>query len=442
MRRLFIQFYLLLMLCFGIGALLVGLVYREVADTTGTRLLTDLLRTTLALIETELRTVPQPQWPQALAELDHDLGFPLALTQLETLPIDAEAMRALKSGEIIMQEDETTYLQRLDRTPYVLVAGPMPYLVFLQELHWVDLALLGLIGALLALPVFLWMRPHWRELQQLERSARALADGQFDVRVTLPQNSGLQPLAQGFNHMADSVQLLLDSKQTLLHAVAHELRTPLARLRYRLALRDDDNAAVTDAGVERDLGDIGALIDELLLHAQLARPDLALQQQTFAAQPWLAAHLHEAPALQQHASWGELEVGAAQLSADPALLGRALDNLLNNAARYARQHIRLSFAVVDGWQYLRVADDGPGIPPEQRVRVLEPFVQLEGGAARSKGQLGLGLAIVNQIMQAHGGRVSIEDSPWQGAQVSLCWPLVQSVTHDNNCQQTPVSPGS
>lgn len=441
MRRLFIQFYLLLIICFSVGALLVGLVYREVADTTGTRLLTDLLRTTLALIESELRTVPQPQWPQALAALDHDLGFQLRLTRLETLPIDAEAMHALRSGEIIMQEDETTYLQRLDRTPYVLIAGPMPYLVFLQQLHWVDIALLCLIGVLLALPVFLWMRPHWRELQQLERSARALADGQFDVRVALPPQSGLQPLAQGFNHMADSVQLLLDSKQTLLNAVAHELRTPLARLRYRLALRDGSNAAATDAGVERDLGDIGALIDELLLHAQLARPDLALQQQTFAAQPWLAARLHEAPALHQQ-SWGELVVGAEQLRGDPALLGRALDNLLNNATRYARQHIRLSFAVVDDWQYLSVADDGPGIPLQQRVRVLEPFVQLDSGAARSKGHLGLGLAIVSQIMQAHGGRVSIEDSPWQGAQVSLCWPLVQSVTHDNNCQQTSVSPES
>lgn len=435
MRRLFIQFYLLLIICFTLGVLLVGMIYREVADKTGSRLLTDLLRTTLALIEYDLRNVPQPQWPQALSRLDHKLGFSLSLAELDSLPIDDDTIRALRDGEIIMQEDNTTYLQRLEGTPYVLIAGPMPYLVFLQGLRWLDFALLTLVGISLAVPVFIWMRPHWRELQQLEHSARALADGQFDVRVSLPPKSGLQPLAQGFNHMANSVEQLLESKQSLLNAVAHELRTPLARLRYRLALRDIDNANETDSGVERDLGDIGALIDELLLHAQLTRPDLTLHQSSLPAQIWLASRLNELPALHQSIP-GELRVQHATLTGDPTLLARAVDNLLNNACRYAAHHIRLEFTVQDGWQCLSVADDGPGIPEIQRTRVLEPFVRLDANAERSKGHHGLGLAIVTQIMLAHGGRVDIGESQWHGAEISLRWPVLQNVTQENNYKQT------
>jgi len=415
MRRLFIQFYLLLMLCFGVGALLVGLVYREVADTTGTRLLTDLLRTTLALIESELRTVPQPQWPQALAALDHDLGFPLALTRLETLPIDAEAMRALKSGEIIMQEDETTYLQRLDRTPYVLVAGPMPYLVFLQELHWVDIALLGLIGALLALPVFLWMRPHWRELQQLERSARALADGQFDVRVTLPQNSGLQPLAQGFNHMADSVQLLLDNKQTLLHAVAHELRTPLARLKARIELglreREPQQWYATLEKAAQSTDRLTHLANQLLSLARAEAAGAGLSEggaeRVELAQLARELGMALAPLAHQRGIALALEADTeVWLRGEPMLLHELIYNLVDNALAHTpggNVVVRVLAPAL-----LEVEDDGPGIPPEERERVFERFYRRNphvGGA-------GLGLAIVGEICRAHRAEIELGRARW------------------------------
>lgn len=431
MRKLFIQFYLLLIFSFLVAVSLAGMVYKEVAEKAGDRALADLLQTTLTLIEHTLDDVPQAQWPQELAKLDDELDFSVSLQTIAQLPLDAASRQALLDGDIVMLEDDLVYLQRVKQSQFVLVAGPMNYLVFLHELKWLDYALLAMIGLSLAIPVLLWMRPHWNELMQLELAAKQLRQGQFQARVALPAASGLQPLASGFNLMADSVQRLLESKQTLINAVAHELRTPLARLRYRLALLDIAPDSPAQQGIERDLDSVGLLIDELLLHARLGQPDLPLQSATLPAQPWLQQRLDELhghyPALQLR-----LYVYHEQLHADATLLARALDNLLHNAARYGGGEVELTFSAGSGLQQLSVSDNGNGIPATDRNRVLEPFVRLDSSQEQRGQGYGLGLAIVKQVMLAHQGSVEIDDSVLGGARFTLCWPQQQSDTTANN----------
>ncbi|SCK16414.1 two-component system sensor histidine kinase RstB [Vogesella sp. LIG4] len=430
MRKLFIQFYLLLIVSFLLAVVLAGLVYKQVAEKTGDRALADLLKTSLSLIELELRDTPEAQWPQMLHTLERDLGFSVSMQRLEDLPIDSATQSALRDGNIVMLEDDDVFLQRMAKSPYALVAGPMSYLVFLHELKWFDYALLALIGLSLAIPVLLWMRPHWNELTQLERGAKALSEGEFSARVQLPARSGLQPLAQGFNQMASNVERLLESKQTLINAVAHELRTPLARLRYRLALLDVELDDATQAGIERDLGNVGALIDELLLHARLSRPDLPLQWQRLEIQGWLQQR-QEDLATEYSALRVDIQQTVGAIYGDSVLLTRAMDNLLGNAARYARKKLLVRVYEIDGEQYFSVGDDGPGIPPAERQRVMEPFVRLDPSRDRAEGGHGLGLAIVQQIMLAHHGRVEVGESPLGGALFTLCWPLQQDVTSTN-----------
>jgi len=432
MRKLFIQFYLLLIFSFLVAVSLAGLVYKEVAEKAGDRALADLLQTTLTLIEHTLDGVPQAQWQQELAKLDRDLDFSIALQTVDKLPLDGASRQALLRGDIVMLEDELVYLQRVKQSQFVLVAGPMNYLVFLHELKWLDYALLAMIGLSLAIPVLVWMRPHWNELMQLEQAAKQLRQGQFQARVALAPGSGLQPLASGFNLMADSVQRLLESKQTLINAVAHELRTPLARLRYRLALLDIEPDSATQQGIERDLDSVGILIDELLLHARLGRPDLPMHPQTLAADTWIVQRLDDLrghyPALRLR-SYIYHDV----LCGDDKLLTRAVDNLLHNAARYGEGDIEVTYACEHGMQQLSVADNGRGIDEADRKRVLEPFVRLDAGRASSQSGYGLGLAIVKQVMLAHQGQVMIDESALGGARFTLSWPQQQNDTSTNNC---------
>ncbi|MBV8047364.1 MAG: two-component system sensor histidine kinase RstB [Paludibacterium sp.] len=435
MRKLFIQFYLLLIGCFLVAVILVGVVYKQAVDKVGERYLSDLLRTTLSLIETELRGVPQELWQEKLSQDDHRFTFHVKLERESAYDLDDASRAALARGEIVMLENNYLFLQKIENSDYVLVAGPLRYLFFLHQLKWFDYALLALIGLSLAFPVLLWMRPHWRDLMTLEQTATRLAHGHFSARARLPESSGVRRVGQAFNRMADSIAELLASKKALTNAVAHELRTPLARLRYRLELLDDADAPAHQA-MARDLDEIDRLIEELLLHAKLDRPEAPLTPSTFDAASWLDDRIAGQMSLAPTLSWMRqpLEPGSAVITADHHLLTRVLDNLLSNARRYTNTLVRVSLRLEKGQHVLIVDDDGPGIPQEDRERVFSPFVRLDSSRHRSTGGHGLGLAIVERIARAHRGQVRIDTSPEGGARFIFTWPeglLLHSVTRGN-----------
>ncbi|TDR78435.1 two-component system sensor histidine kinase RstB [Paludibacterium purpuratum] len=435
MRKLFIQFYLLLIGCFLVAVILVGVVYKQAVDKVGERYLSDLLRTTLSLIETELRGVPQELWLEKLSQDDHRFTFHVKLERESAYDLDDASRAALARGEIVMLENNYLFLQKIENSDYVLVAGPLRYLFFLHQLKWFDYALLVLIGLSLAFPVLLWMRPHWRDLMTLEQTATRLAHGHFTARARLPESSGVRRVGQAFNRMADSIAELLASKKALTNAVAHELRTPLARLRYRLELTEDADSPAHQA-MARDLDEIDKLIEELLLHAKLDRPEAPLTPSTFNAAGWLDDRIAGQVSLAPELNWVRLplEADAEAITADHHLLTRVLDNLLSNARRYTNTLVRVSLRLEKGQHVLIVDDDGPGIPPEDRDRVFSPFVRLDSSRHRSTGGHGLGLAIVERIARAHRGQVRIDTSPEGGARFIFSWPeglLLHSVTRGN-----------
>jgi signal transduction histidine kinase len=103
-------------------------------------------------------------------------------------------------------------------------------------------------------------------------------------------------------------------------------------------------------------------------------------------------------------------VSAAQVSGDGAMLERVVRNLLDNAVRHARSAVSVSLAARDGVAELTVADDGPGVQPPDREAVFERFARLDEARARDAGGVGLGLAIVRDVVSAHAGTVAIEDA--------------------------------
>ena len=435
MRKLFVQFYLLLIGCFLIAVVLVGVVYKQAVDKVGERYLSDLLRTTLSLIETELRGVPQELWVEKLAQDDHRFTFHVRVEKESAYDLDDASREALARGEIVMLENNYLFLQKIDNSDFVLVAGPLHYLFFLHQLKWFDYALLLLIGLSLAFPVLLWMRPHWRDLMTLEQTAIKLAHGHFTARARLPESSGVRRVGQAFNRMADSIAELLASKKALTNAVAHELRTPLARLRYRLELMEDSGSSAHQA-MERDLNEIDKLIEELLLHAKLDRPEAPLSPSTFDAASWLDDRVAAQSSLAPQLNWirQELDASSQAITADHHLISRVLDNLLSNARRHTNSLVRVSLRLEKGQHILIVDDYGPGIPLEDRERVFSAFVRLDQSRDRSTGGHGLGLAIVERIARAHRGQVHVEASPEGGARFIFNWPeglLLHSVTRRN-----------
>ncbi|EFM5771612.1 hypothetical protein HJZ79_000270 [Escherichia coli] len=150
MKKLFIQFYLLLFVCFLVMSLLVGLVYKFTAERAGKQSLDDLMNSSLYLMRSELREIPPHDWGKTLKEMDLNLSFDLRVEPLSKYHLDDISMHRLRGGEIVALDDQYTFLQRIPRSHYVLAVGPVPYLYYLHQMRLLDIALITFIAISLA----------------------------------------------------------------------------------------------------------------------------------------------------------------------------------------------------------------------------------------------------------------------------------------------------
>ncbi|WP_333497259.1 two-component system sensor histidine kinase RstB [Kluyvera sp. CHPC 1.251] len=428
MKKLFVQFYLLLFVCFLVMTMLVGLVYKFTAERAGRQSLDDLMKSSLYLMRSELREIPPRNWSKTLNELDLNLSFDLRIEPLSKFQLGERSMQHLREGDIVALDDQYTFIQRIPRSHYVLAVGPIPYLYFMHEMRLLDIALMAFIAISLAFPVFIWMRPHWQDMLRLESAAQRFGEGHLTERIHFDSMSSFERLGVAFNQMADNINALIASKKQLIDGIAHELRTPLVRLRYRLEMSENLTEAESLA-LNRDIGQLEALIEELLTYARLDRPQTELSLTTPDLPQWIATHVEDVQAVNPQREVTVDQISPGDYGAlDMRLMERVLDNLINNAMRYSQSRIQVSLMLHGSIACLQVDDDGPGIAEGERERVFEPFVRLDPSRDRATGGCGLGLAIVHSIAVAMGGQAHCDISPLGGARFSLTWPIYHHIS--------------
>ncbi len=240
-----------------------------------------------------------------------------------------------------------------------------------------------------------------RPYDQLATMARELGEGRFDARVRVPHRAHGEAWlsAEVLHEMAARIEKHLDDSRELLAAVSHEIRTPLSRIRILVELaRDGGEPAKTLDEIDREVVEIDALVSELLAKSRL---DFAALKPTTLDPVDLAAR-----ALDRAGEDASKLVVAGEpraLRADPTLLARALANLLENARSHGGGIELLRVAQRDDVVRLEVEDRGPGFAPGEESKVFESFYSADR-EGREKGSLGLGLALVRRIAEAHGGR--------------------------------------
>ena len=424
MRQVFLRFYFTVVVCFLFAAILIGSAYKQLVDRANQRYLTDIFQTAISIIERELGDLPPSLWHDEVARITDKIPVPVQVESLDAYTLSEANRKALLTESIIRLYDQDLYLHRIRQTDVMVVLGPIPFLSQTDQISLEDVMALLLMCLSLGVPAWLWLRPLWRDLLELTRQGRRIGEGDFSARAELGQSSPLALLSGTMNHMAHNIEELTSSRRAMIDAVSHDLRTPLARLRYRLeAIKSGANPDTVISAIERDLGNIDELIDEWLTMSSLDKPGLHLELQPLEIMSWLerlvADYHFDGGAVVLHNHTGESH---PLVDADGYYLGRCISNLLNNALRYGSRHVQIVLSWADGKVCLHVDDDGPGIPESERARLLLPFERLEVSRNRSTGGFGMGLAIVAMVLRAHGGHADITESGWGGARIALIWP--------------------
>jgi signal transduction histidine kinase len=255
-----------------------------------------------------------------------------------------------------------------------------------------------------------------RRLEALKRGVEAFGAGQLKQRVAEDGHDEVAALGASFNRAASRIEVLLRSHQSLLANASHELRSPLARLKMAVSMADEASPSQREAlrrEIDTNIGELDALVEEVLLASRL---DAAVTLDSHDAVELLALAAEEAARVQAGVHGTDLRV-----TGDERLLRRALRNLLENARRYGGDEVDVQVARHAGGVEVRVADRGPGVPEAFRERIFEPFFRLPGHAER-EGGVGLGLALVRQIAERHGGSVRCEPRPGGGSCFTLALP--------------------
>ncbi len=294
--------------------------------------------------------------------------------------------------------------RHLDREGFGRPGGP--WLEILDRFGGPLVVGVGVLFVAVAAGSYPVIRRLTRRLEVLKQGVETFGSGQLGHRVAVDGRDEVAALAGAFNHAAQRVEDLVTSHKSLLANASHELRSPLARLKMAVEMLEISAPERRDAlreEIRRDIRELDALVDEVLLASRLdASSELSLVPVELTAvvaeeASRVGASLEVAP-----------EVASLTVQANERLVRRAVRNLLENARRYGGPHVEahVQFAG-EGALEVRICDRGPGVPADQRERIFEPFYRMPGHAERAGG-VGLGLALVRQIAQRHGGDVRCE----------------------------------
>ncbi|WP_415035690.1 ATP-binding protein [Azonexus sp.] len=436
LSKLFFNFYFLAM-----GSFIAIAFTADFIITTAQQGLTDdysrrFMRGTITLIEDELHRHSRRQWEEQIKSIDSKFAYRLGMVERRSLDIRLTSAQIdkLDAGDIAISHDRDFMYYRLGTSSKVLVIGPLsasrkpenqdglPLDLRLRLWTW------GLIGIIFAIALWFWVRPVWRDLEALRQTARLLGDGKFEAPAPQVRTQLLEPLAETLHSMNERVLQLLATHRELSCGISHELRTPIARMRFALEMLPEtpelEERRRLWAMMEADLDELDQLIDTSLTYARFEReiPEAHFSSVRFAQ--WLG---DEVEAIRLLGRQLEIRVDTHALpenlhvDLDKKAMPYALRNLLRNAFKYAQNSICVSAELVEEHICIHVDDDGIGIPEEEREHVFSAFSRLDRSRDRATGGYGLGLAIARRVLELHGGSASAAAAPLGGARISLCW---------------------
>lgn len=382
------------------------------------------------------RLDPAADLPKQLQSFKHFSGLSANVQALEDFPVPPPLKKSFIAGEpLALQSEEKSEVNQTVSLNYfwpatnqVLTLSGLELSIADSENTNLNIGLtlafyIGLLGILM-----LWLTPLIRRLVLLRNTTRAFGKGDLETRINPDRTSYLADIEKEFNHMADRIQALMADNKLLSRAVSHDLKTPLARLRFGIDLladsTDTDKRTKYHLRLEKDLTDMEMLVNSLLSYARLEEATIALDWQRIDLNTYVRDLLpeeHSQRSIQFIPSDSSTTTNKSSnihrhtyIKADPRYLSMLINNILNNAIKYSHSQIILTVSHELDNIILYIEDDGPGIKASERDHVLKPFYRSkEENTATIQGH-GMGLAIATRIAQWHSASLTINQSKTLG----------------------------
>lgn len=281
------------------------------------------------------------------------------------------------------------------------------------ENYWNLLRLAPWFGFLVTIPLSMWFSAKLaRPVRAFVRAARQVEGGKtFIVPIVGPTE--IKVAANALNEMQARVRATIQERTALVGAIAHDLRTPLNSLRFRIARAPDD----IRVAAESDIKQLDRLINSILEYVE--GEGRALSVETIDLSSLLLSLVDD---LRDRGISIQFEPAPVQIGGDFLLLRRMFANLIDNAIRFAA-HVSISLTSTAAEAIVEIVDDGPGMSPPELARAFEPFFRGEPSRNRTTGGIGLGLAIAKSVAENHGGQISLANNAGGGLMVRVVLPI-------------------
>lgn len=379
----------------------------------------------LVAIGDYLHNHPEEEWLTIVDKTSNKFNLPIRIIPLAEANLSLKNHKqesSLTSETYVTYKNENVQLfQLLKNTEKVLTLGPtkMPTRPRLETS--IRIGLLAVLG----LFILFWLWPISKDLDGLRRSAEELGKGNFDTQSPLAKSTMTTSLVQTFNMMSKRVKRLIDAHKELTNAVAHELRTPLARSKFALqmleSVNDEEKKLKYRTQIANDVNELESLINEMLIYASFDSDKPKLDIKPVDLVQVIEQHLNK-----QTSYSGKIvfthEMVNTPVNCDQHFIERAFTNYLTNAQKYGHDEIIINLTLENNQCLLSVADNGEGINEQNKSTIFDAFTRGDESRNKEVKGFGLGLAIVSRIMEWHQGRAWVEDSQSGGACFYLQWP--------------------
>ncbi len=340
-----------------------------------------------------------------------DAAFTIEVTTFDDFPLPKALVKSIMAGEPVLLESSqhlAFHYYLPNHKELLILKSP---LLDVKQTNmgylFTILFYLGLVVIFLA-----WVYPLIRQLLSLRKVAKAFGDGQLQQRVKIGPISYIRDIEIEFNQMAQRIEGLVNDVKLLSSAVSHDLRTPLARIRFGVDTLQEEEDPIARKRFEQKISDnvdeMTSLVETLLKYARLDQAMIELKKEPVDLNAIILNSIKNKKIDGKKITFNKPNFNN-QVIGDAAYLSMLINNLIQNALQYGHKEICIELAQNMGGITLSISDDGDGIIEAERENMFKPFVRGDHTRQKRKGH-GIGLAIVKRIVDWHQAKIEINQA--------------------------------